>query len=348
MNGVSRSTGRSLGLHDHAAPRRRMDPGRTGRFDMATALGKLWRNVPMFPVVVIVILLMSFTVDGFATLGNFQNVARQLPVILVAVAGQTIVLLIGGIDLSIGATIGLASVLGASVMQTTGSITLGLFVCIGVGALVGCINGFGIAHLKVQPFIMTFGMMLVVRALAMLFTGGRSMGRLPPTLLYYGRLNVLGIPLVFILGLLLTGLVGYMLRKTIFGQNIYLFGSNPLAARYSGIDVKRLEFRVYVVAGMLAGLAAFLFMMRLGAATPTAGDPLLLQVIGAAVLGGTLLTGGEGGIVRSVIGCILIVVLNNWLEIIGAQFWDQMIVIGMLIAVGSAFGTWLGKRRSGR
>jgi len=221
-------------------------------------------------------------------------------------------------------------------------------VCVGVGALVGCVNGVGIARLKVQPFIMTFGAMLVVRALAMLFTGGQSMGRLPPSLLYYGRLNVLGVPLVFIIGLMLAGLVGYMLRNTIFGQNIYLFGSNPLAAKYSGIDVRKLEFRVYVVAGMLGGLAAFLFMMRLGAATPTAGDPLLLQVIGAAVLGGTLLTGGEGGITRSIIGCILIAVLNNWLEIIGAQFWDQMIVIGVLIAVGSAFGTWLSKRRGAR
>ncbi len=309
------------------------------------AIGAL-RKLPMLPVIVVAFIVFSITVDGFASLANFQNIMRQLAVILVAVSGETLVLLIGGIDLSVGATIGLASICGAYAMHATGSASLGLLACVGSGLAIGALNGLGVARAKMQPFIMTFGMMLTARAVAFLLTAGRSMGRLPTTVLTGGRMTILGVPLIFILGLLIAAAVGVVLQRTVFGQKVYLTGSNARAARFSGIDVDRLKFQVYLISGTLAGAAAFLFMMRLGAATPTAGDPLLLQIIGAAVLGGTSLSGGEGGILRSMTGCLLIAMLNDTLEILGAQFWDQMIVIGCLIALGSALGSWLGRRRS--
>jgi ribose/xylose/arabinose/galactoside ABC-type transport system permease subunit len=193
---------------------------------------------------------------------------------------------------------------------------------------------------------MTFGMMLTVRAIAFLLTGGRSMGRLPIGLLRCGLTNVFGIPLIFIIGLCVAGMLAVVLRGSVFGQSVYLVGSNPRAARFCGIDVRALELKVFLLAGTLAGAAGFVFMMRLGAATPTAGDPLLLQIIGAAVLGGTSLSGGEGGVLRSITGCVLIAMLNNVLELLGAQFWDQMIVIGALIALGSSTGSWLSRRRA--
>jgi ribose/xylose/arabinose/galactoside ABC-type transport system permease subunit len=309
------------------------------------SLMNLFRNLPMLPVVILAAILLSLTVEGFSSAANAQNIMRQLPVILIAVSAETLVLLIGGIDLSVGAIIGLASVCGAFTMHATDSVFLGLMACIAVGVAVGAINGIGIAVFGIQPFIMTFGTMLTARALAFLITGGRSVGRLPKPLLEAGRMDVLGIPLIFILALCVCGVIGFMLSRTSFGQKIYLVGSNPRAATFSGINVKRLTFTIYLLSGALCGLAAFVFMMRLGSASPTAGDPLLLQIIGAVVLGGTTLTGGEGGILRSMTGALLIAMIVKSLEILGAQFWDQMIVIGVLTALGSALGSWLGRRR---
>ncbi|MCB1486588.1 MAG: ABC transporter permease [Bauldia sp.] len=305
----------------------------------------VFRDLPMLPVVIIAGVLLSLSVDGFASVPNAQNIMRQLSVILIAVSAETLVLLIGGIDLSIGAIIGLASICGAFVMHATDSAVLGFLACLAVGAAVGAINGFGIARLGIQPFIMTFGTLLTVRALGFLITGGRSVGKLPKVLLEAGRMNFLGIPLVFVVGLCVCAVIGFMLSRTAFGQKIYLTGSNPRGASFSGINVKRLTFLIYAISGFLGGLAAFVFMMRLGSASPTAGDPLLLQIIGAVVLGGTALTGGEGGILRSVTGALLIAMIVKGLEILGAQFWDQMIVIGVLTALGSALGSWQSRRR---
>jgi ribose transport system permease protein len=339
-------------------PEHQLDDRRSGLVDSnrsrparprAPGLGlfmNIVRDVPMLPIIVVVSIVLSFTIDGFLSVGNLQNIMRQLSVILIAVTGQTLVLLIGGIDLSMGATIGLASVCGAFMMHSTDSSLLGLLACLATGSAIGALNGFGVARGGLQPFIMTFSMMLTVRAVAFLLTGGFSVGKLPKALLQTGRMNIAGLPLVFVLGLAVALFVGLVLSRTVFGEKIYLTGSNPRAAAFSGIDVQRLKFQVYLIAGAAAGAAAFVFMMRLGAATPTAGDQLLLQIIGSVVLGGTSLTGGEGGIVRSCSGAVLVAIIIKSLEILGAQFWDQMIVIGVLVALGSALGAWLSRLRT--
>jgi ribose transport system permease protein len=333
---------RRSGLADHAE---RSGPARASVPGLAPLLAII-RDLPMLPVILVAMAVLSVTVESFMSVGNLQNIARQLSVILIAVTGETLVLLIGGIDLSIGANIGLASVCGALTMQFTGSPLLGLLACLATGAVVGAVNGFGISRGGIQPFIMTFGVMLTVRALGFLLTGGRSIGRLPQVLLATGRMTVAGLPLVFILGLLIAVTGSLILSRTLFGQKIYLTGSNQRAAAFSGIKVDLLKFQIYLISGISAGAAAYVFMMRLGAASPTAGDQLLLQIIGAVVLGGTSLTGGEGGIVRSVSGAVLVAMLIKSLEIMSAQFWDQMIVIGVLIALGSALGAWLSRRRT--
>jgi ribose/xylose/arabinose/galactoside ABC-type transport system permease subunit len=306
----------------------------------------LARELPMLPVILVFGVVLSLTVDGFMSVPNIQNILRQISVILIAATGETLVILIGGIDLSVGATIGLASVTGAYVMHVTDSTSLGIVTCIAVGVGVGAVNGFGIARIGIQPFIMTFAMLLTVRASAFLVTGGRSVGALPKNLLVAGRLNVADLPFVFIIGIVIAVLGGLILSYTKFGQEIYLTGSNARAAAFSGVNVKRLIFFVYLITGTLAGFAAFVFMMRLGAATPNAGDPLLLQIIGSVLVGGNAMTGGEGGLLRSITGALLIAMLVKSMEIIGAQFWDQLIVVGALVALGSALGAWLSRRRT--
>jgi ribose transport system permease protein len=299
----------------------------------------------MLPVIVIVATWLSITVDGFMSVPNLQNIMRQLSVVLVVSAGETLVLLIGGIDLSVGAIIGLSSVCGAFAMHVTHSIVPGILACLTIGTGIGAINGVAIAWTKVQSFIMTFGMMLAIRAVALLVTGGLSMGRLPRGVLLGGRATLLGVPAIFAIGFLVALMVSLLLGKTTFGQSIFLLGSNSRAAFFSGLNVRRITLLVYTLSGCLAGLGGFLLMMRLGAATPTAGDPLLLQIIAAVVLGGTSLSGGEGGVIRTMTGCLLIAILDNCLELYGAEFWDQMIVIGVLVALGAGLGEWLGRRR---
>jgi ribose/xylose/arabinose/galactoside ABC-type transport system permease subunit len=306
----------------------------------------LFRAVPLLPVVLLTGIVLSVAIDGFLSVPNLQNIMRQTSVILLAACGETMVLLIGGIDLSVGATIGLASVCGAFAMRFTDSVPLGVVACVATGLGVGALNGVGIARVGIPPFIMTFGMLLLARATSYLLTQSKSIGRLPQPVLAGGVLNVLDIPLIFITAGVVALIIGLILSRTVFGQKVYLTGSNPQAALFSGINVRQLTFYVYLIAGLLAGIAGFVFLMRLGAARPDAGDPLLLPIIGAVVVGGTALTGGEGGILRTVTGSLLIAMLIKSLEILGAQFWDQMIVIGVLIALGSALGSWLSRRRT--
>ena len=211
----------------------------------------VFRELPMLPVILVALAALSVTVDGFLSVGNMQNIARQLSVILIAVTAETLVLLIGGIDLSIGAIIGLASVCGAMTMQVTASSLLGLLACLATGAVFGAINGAGIARGGIQPFIMTFGVMLTARALGFLLTGGRSIGRLPRVLLEIGRTSVAGLPLVFVFGLVVALAGSLVLRRTLFGQKIYLTGSNPRAAAFSGIKIDVVKFQIYLISGIL-------------------------------------------------------------------------------------------------
>src|SRR5438270_2507948 len=303
-------------------------------------------RVPVLPVALLVGLLLALAVDGFASEANAQNIMRQLAVVLIAACGETLVLLIAGIDLSIGATIGLASVVGAYTMRGTGSLELGVLACLSVGLVIGAFNGLAIARFGLPAFILTLSVLLTVRAFAFLLTGGRSLGALPPALLSFGRATVFGIPTVFAAATVVVVIVALVLNRTGFGQRVYLVGANERAALFCGINVARTKFLVYLISGFLGGLAAFVFMLRLGSATPTAGDPLLLQIIGATVIGGTSLTGGEGSLPRTVVGALLVAMLVNGLDLMGANFYDQTIVIGILIALGSALGSWLSRQRT--
>jgi ribose transport system permease protein len=304
------------------------------------------RALPMLPMIVVFGIALSVTVDGFWSLFTLQNMLRQISVVLIAATGETLVILIAGIDLSVGAIIGLGSVCGAFVMHATASPLLGVMTCVAVGMAVGAINGFGIAWVGLQPFIMTFGSQLTVRAAGFLVTGGGSVGGLPANVLSSGLLNIGGLPLVFLIGIVVAVLGAIVLSYTAFGQKIYLMGSNPRAAFFSGVDIKRKTFLVYLISGTLSGFAAFVFMMRLGDATPDAGDQLLLQIVGAVLLGGNAMTGGEGGMLRTITGALMIAMIMQGMEIAGAEFWDQLIVVGALVAFGSALGAWLSRRRT--
>jgi ribose transport system permease protein len=277
-------------------------------------------GLPMLPVVVLVFAAFALTVPGFGTVVNLDTMARVLAPLLVAAIGATLIMLAGGIDLSVGATMSLASVLGAMAMKESGSVALGCATGVAVGAAVGLVNAVA-AH-------------------------GASVGGLPPAATAFGRMRLAGIPVLLLIAAALLLLALLVLHRTVFGRWIYLVGANERAALFNAVPVDRVKAALYVLGGTAAGIAAMLAVLRLGSGSPVLGDNILLQVIAAVVVGGTSVFGGEGGLVRTLTGVALIVMLDKGLDIIGLAFYDQAIIIGLVILAGSALGTALQRRKT--
>ena len=303
-------------------------------------------RAPMVPVFVIAFILFCFTVEGFTSVANLGNMARLFAPLLIAAIGATFVFLLGGIDLSVGSTLSLASVVGASLMRDTGSIALGVAGGIGTGLAIGAINGTAIAVFRLPAFVHTLGMLLTLRAVALLVTAGHSVGRLPPGVMAFGRGNLAGVPNLLWLAALVYVAAAIVLRHSEFGRELFLVGSNERAARFSGLRVVRAKFLAYLLCGGLAGLSGIAVVFRLGSGGPILGDNLLLMAIAAVVLGGTNILGGDGGVFRTLTGAAVIILLDKGLNLLGLEFYDQAIVIGAVIVAGSALGVWLHQRRT--
>lgn len=322
---------------------------RQERGNFVARLSRLGRSaivdLPLFPIAVIVAVAFAVSVPGFATAANLETMARVFAPLLVAAIGATLIMLTGGIDLSVGATFGLASVAGALVMRDTGSIALGLAAGISVGALVGFINGVAVARFRLAPFVYTLAVLLTTRAIAFLLSRGYSVGRLPREVTAFGRSDFLAIPSLLWIAMAIFIVALIILYKTPFGRSIYLTGSNERAALFNAVDVVRVKFLVYLIGGTLSGVASMLAVMRLGSGGPVLGDTILLQIIAAVVAGGTSVFGGQGGLWRTFTGVMLIVMLEKGLDLMAVAFFDQAIVIGCVILLGSALGVILRDRR---
>jgi ribose transport system permease protein len=318
-------------------------------------LAQLWRTcarllqeAPMLPVLAATALLFSLTVEGFTTEANLSNMARFLAPLFIASAGAMLVILLGEIDLSIGSTLSLASVIAALIMRVTDSVWLGAAAGLGTGLAVGAINGTAVALLRFPAFVHTLGMLLTVRAIGMLITGGHSVGRLPREALAFGRGYFLGVPNLLWVAILIYVALALVLARTMFGRELMLIGTNRRAALFSGLRVVRARFLAFLLSGALAGLAGVLVVFRLGSGGPILGDNLLLMAIAAVVLGGTNIMGGDGGIFRTATGAAVIVLLDKGLNLLGLEFYDQAIVVGTVILLGSALGVRLHRQRVAR
>ena len=298
-------------------------------------------GAPMLPILVVAALVMVLAMPGFLGPANLKNMAWLFGPLLASALGITFVFLIGGIDLSIGSTLSLATVLAALVMRESGSIALGAAAGIGTGMLVGVINGVAVALLRFPAFVHTFGMLLTLRAVAMLITGGSSVGRLPIETLRIGRGSLLGVPNLLLIGLAALLFAHLLLNRTRLGREIYLLGSNERAAVFNALRVTRVKFAAYFLCGTFSGLAGVAVVLRLGSGGPVLGDNVLLMAIAAVVLGGTSIAGGEGSAFKTVTGAAVIVLLDKGLNQLGLSFYDQAIVLGIVIVLGSAFSNWL-------
>lgn len=279
---------------------------------------------------VMLVVVASFASDRFLTLANIFNVLRQIAIVGVLALGMTFVILTAGIDLSVGAILTVVVVYTADTVQLYGVVP-GILVALAVGAFLGLVNGLGVTLGKVQPFIMTLGMLAMAKGFALLFTQGTPIAITNETFLALGNGRVLGIPNPVIVFLALLLVTWFVLRHTVFGRSVYAVGANEEAARLSGVPVTVVKTSVYVVSGLMAGVAGILYASQLGVGSPVAGDGYELDAIAATVVGGTSLFGGIGGVGGTFVGAALLGVLSNFLNLTGVSPYAQNVFRGALI-----------------
>lgn len=285
----------------------------------------------------ILCLALALMADNFMTADNFWNVMRQISVNVCISVGMTLVILTAGIDLSVGSILALCGAITAGLLKHGISIpSANLFIGFTVfgvviagmlaGGTMGFINGLAITRFKVPPFVATLAMLTMARGFTMLWTKGHPITGLGDSFGFLGTGWFLGIPMpVWISGMVVLFAV-ILTNKTRFGRYIYAIGGNENAARLSGIPVKRIKIWVYALAGILAGIGGLLVTARLDSAQPNAGMSYELDAIAAVVIGGTSLSGGRGTILGTVLGAMIIGVLNNGLVLLNVSpFWQQVI-----------------------
>jgi ribose/xylose/arabinose/galactoside ABC-type transport system permease subunit len=300
--------------------------------------------------------------NKFLNSQNLAQLAKDTSFTAIMAVGMAVVIIAGGIDLSVGSIYALASVLGALVLNHYGpggtgaatasglGVLLGIGACLGTAALCGLANGGLIVALRVHPFIITLGAMAILRGIAFVITKGQSVGGFPPAFRNLVRLEVGdGLSLVPMLVMLLVLGAGWIfLSRLAAGRRIYAIGGNELAARFSGIRVERVKLGVYLLSGLAAGIAALLSIGYYGAATSGDGQGYELNVIAAAVVGGASLSGGRGSALGVVLGALIIQLISSGIVILGIdQNYSQIIIGSVVIAavVLDNFNTWLARRR---
>jgi inositol transport system permease protein len=297
-------------------------------------LSRILYRYGMLFILIALIVLMSVLSPTFFTTGNLFNIVRQMSVVGIVAIGVTIVIITTGIDLSSGSVIALVSVVTASFAHPdTYPLIVPILIGLGLGLLTGVINGTIISKAKIVPFIVTLGMMTAARGAALLISDGRPIGNLSDSFKFIGQGAVFGIPVpIIIFGFV--GVVSYiLLNKTKFGKYVYAIGGNEQAAIIAGVNVDKYKIFVYGYAGLLSGLAGIILTSRISSGQPTAGVMYELDAIAAAVIGGTSLAGGIGTIGGTIIGALIIGVMNNGLDLLNVSPYWQQILKGVIITV---------------
>ncbi len=316
-----------------------------GRVKTWVATPQLRVRLVIRAVLVLAVMLFIYyvaTAPRFFSVANAANVAaRTAPGIILAVA-QTMVIISAGIDLSVGAILAFSGSL-ASIAYCYWGVPVwpAMLLALAAGALLGCINGLIIMKGKIPDFIATLGMMGTARGIALILTGGLPVpshltavtlkAYLPNEIIWMGSGNILGFPAGALIALLVVVAGWVILRHTGFGRAIYAVGGNREAARVSGIDVDRTKIMVYTLSGLLAGLASLVLVGRMNSANALMAEPANLESISAAVIGGTNLFGGEGGVIGSLIGALIMGILGNVLNLHNVQDFAQRVFMGLLI-----------------
>lgn len=279
----------------------------------------------------IIVVVFSLLTPVFLTAPNLINILQQSSLNAVIALGMTLVIISGGIDLSVGPTAALSAVIGATLMVAGVPIYLAILAALGVGILCGLFNGVLVAYAGLQPFIVTLGGLSLYRALALIYTGGNPVFGIPPEFRALTNGTLLGIPNPVIIVAAIALLLWILLNKTPLGEYILAVGGNEEAARIAGVPVAKTKVATFVISGSLASIAAMILVGRLGAAEPTIGNLWELDAIAAAAIGGASLMGGKGSIVGTLIGAIILGALRNGLTLMNVQAFYQLLATGIII-----------------
>lgn len=310
-------------------------PGRVQARRLAIDPAVIGPGIALFLMFVV----YSLASPHFLTPSNLTNVLVQSAPLLILATGQTFALLMGGLDLSQGSIISLVSVVTASVMMQYG-IVPGAIGGIGSGLLVGLVNGVLIGRARIQPFIVTLGMLYMIAGAALVVSGGSSLFGLPKPdvdiFFWFGGGFIGPVPVPVIIAAFLLGLAAFVLARTPIGRQVYAIGGNEQVAVMSGIDVGRTKIFIFAVSGGYAAIAGFLLSGRVISGQPLlgAGD-LLLQSIGAVIIGGTSIFGGRGGVMRTLLGVLVIAFMVNGLNLLAISTFTQQVIVGAIIILSA-------------
>ena len=291
--------------------------------------------------ILVALLLVATITKGSVFWGgtNLTNLLLQMSIIGVVVLAELIVVLTGGIDISVGSALGLAAVVSAGLFGGP-SVLLALVVAVIIGGIVGAINGWLVAFRGLEPFIVTLGMLALARGLVYAYGNGIPINpRAADSFAAFGQATFIGIPVLAIIWLAMVALIAFLLYRTVWGRRVYAIGSNIEAARASGIPVKATLWSVYILAGLLVGLGGWMFLARFASGTSTAGNLLELEAIAAVVIGGAALSGGRGKVFGAVVGTIIFAVIANLLSLLNVSTFLQDAFRGALILVAVTLAT---------
>lgn len=293
------------------------------------------QNLGTILALIILIVFVSVLNPAFLQVNNLLNLMRQLIINGFIALGMTFVILTGGIDLSVGSTLALTSAIFAGLLQAGIPTILAILIALGIGLILGLINGILITKGKLAPFIVTLATMTIFRGLTLVYMDGRPIAGPKDDFAFQflGKGQFFGIPFQVILFIIAYLILWILLTKTSYGRKIYAVGGNEKASFISGIKIDKVKILVYVISALMAVLSGLILTSRLNSAQPTAGSAYEMDAIAAVVLGGVSMTGGSGSLTGTLIGILILGVLNNGLNLLGVSSFYQQIVKGVVILI---------------
>lgn len=340
---------------DQVTAEPKMIKSSTGEFNIYDFLSRF------APLIFLLTLIVVFGVlePNFLSPNNLFNVMRQVSITGLIAIGMTFVILTGGIDLSVGSLLALAGMVAAIAAKGTNQNTLSLSTAetvglgVGVAALLamlvgvvgGLLQGVTVTFMHVPAFVVTLGGLTIFRGITLILSNGGPISSFDENYRFWGQGKIGEVPVPVIIFLVFALIAHIILRYTRYGRHVYAVGGNPEAARLSGLDVRWITISVYIIVGFFAGLGGFVLSSRLNSSEAVAGVGYELTVIASVVIGGTSLFGGEGGVLGTVIGSLLIGVLINGLVLMNVQSYTQQIIIGLILVLAVAFDRFVKSRR---
>jgi ribose transport system permease protein len=299
------------------------------------------QDLGLFLVILLAGLVLSFASPVFLSRLNIENLLFASTIIAVLGIGQAFVILVAGIDLSVGAVLALSSVLCVGLPLHFGvPAGLAILISLGVGAGIGLINGLNVTLTRIPALIATLAMLTVARGAAFIYTGGQNIAPVPNIFIEVQAMRLFGVPVVILFTVAIGAIAHFVLTRTSFGRAVYATGGNPLAARLAGIRTNRVILAAYVISGLCAAIGGLMITARLEAGAATAGQGMELTVISAVVIGGVSLFGGEGKIVGVLLGVVLLGLVQNAINLLNVPPNYDYVVSGLVIAAAAALDVY--------